>query len=175
MNESKLEKYSQIEPIYFCLSSFGRSIERKDVGDDWEDVLDYNDLSAEDFDKYEKWWFSPAGNSLIEILKSKFIVSILETVPSGEQVQINKILEEANWSDFICEISGIFGGESYDFLEYAVEDGLLSKLDDSDLNEHGIEMDKLLRLLQNWFDTKSDDALEILLEGYSVLIQLNTN
>jgi hypothetical protein len=174
MSENNLEQWTQIEPIYFCLASFGRSIERKDIGDDWEEVLHYNEITAEDFDRYEKWWFSPDGIALVEKLKSKLINSIIKTVPSDKQTSVETVLEESNWRDFISELSGIFIEGSEDFLEYAVQDGLLSKLDESDLNEHKLGREELLALLQNWFDTKSEAAQDILLESHSVLIHLQS-
>jgi hypothetical protein len=83
MSKIDLDRLNQILPAFYVLAS-GDWIstrnyihERYEEGDVWADVLDDHGLSVEDFDQYENWWVSSAGNAVLASLEQQFTDSIL--------------------------------------------------------------------------------------------------
>jgi hypothetical protein len=174
MGENQLDKLLEIHPMFFALASQGRSVDRKDTGDDWDEVLNANGISAEEFAKYERWWFGSEGEELVGILKKKLINSILQSILKKDHLAYKSLLERANWRDFISELSGFLIKESDDFLQYALHDGLFLHLDASDVSDSGVKSDEKFEVMQGWFTSKAKEAREVLLEAHPTLVKLAT-
>jgi hypothetical protein len=164
------EKFISILPVIFALASANWSIDRKSVGEEeWEELLESNDLSSEQFEKYEEWWFSPIGRKTIAKLQTQFTASILTKVLPEVKDPIENFLETANWADFIRELADCMPGQSGYFIEYAVEQGLFWNQNFDSLYLVDINEESMSNLLEIWFDESHEEVREIFLSIYPEL------
>jgi len=167
------EQMMLMAPVYFALSSSGRSVERKDVlEEEWEEVLDANDLTAEEFDQYEKWWWSPEGSNLIRHLQKQFQESIMPKVPVAYRDVVLQFLEEPYWRDFICELSDCSEEDADYFNQYAVEQGLFYNRDFEALNEAGLDEEEFSRILKEWYLESKSLIQAVFIESYTVISKI---
>ncbi len=119
VDQSKLQ---EVLPAYFALASSHWSLDRRNVDEDeWEELLSSNNLTAEEFDRFEGWWFGAKGSAVLEKLKGQFIESIVATAIPDARELLKEFFEELNWRDFIREASDCVPGQGSYFIEYAVE------------------------------------------------------
>ena len=167
------EQMMLIAPVFFALSSSSRSVERKDVlEEEWEEVLDENNLTAEEFDRYEEWWWSPAGSILMRNMQRQFQESILSKVPEAYRNVMSQFLEDANWHDFICELFDCSEEDADYFIEYAVEQGLCWNRDLEALNESGLDEEEFNRILKEWYIEFYGPIQAVFLESFTVISKI---
>jgi hypothetical protein len=178
MNSSEIDKdkLSEIYPVYFALASGNWMRSRSDMNqryeDDevWENFLDENGLTLEEFDRYEQWWISP-GAAVVASLTAQFIASIFKATPPNTYKKLEHFLtKQANWDDFIRELSECTpadgeangDGPSY-FSEYAIENGLCDLIWDS---ETEFDQELITELVETWFNNSYEESRIILLSAY---------
>ena len=181
-NIDSSEDLTELLPVYFVLASGYSMRLRNEINsryedeDAWEEFLAENDLTSKDFEKYESWWISPAGQSVVENLASKFMESIYEASPGSVLEILEDFFENhADWDDFIRELSqctpadGLSqgGGPSY-FAEYALTGGLCY----SELEEPDFDQDLIVEVIEAWFRNCYDESQEILLTAFDEIMRI---
>jgi len=175
---------SEILPVYFVLASGSWMRVRNDINErhedqeTWEGFLAENDLSVDEFERYEQWWIF-AGAAVVANLKARFIEDLLEaTTPDFFDASEDFLRNYANWDDFIRELSecspadteSTGGGPSY-FSEYAIGNGLCDPV------VSGPEFDddmiaEITEQVESWFRENYDRAQSILLSAYDEIIKI---
>jgi hypothetical protein len=177
-------KLSEILPVYFVLASGNWMRTRNDINEreenqeTWEAFLAENNLTVEEFERYEQWWIF-AGAAVVDNLKARFIDAFLEaTTPDFFDVFEDYLSNYANWDDFIRELSdctpadteSIAGGQSY-FSEYAIENGLCDPVVSAP--EFDDEMiAKITEQVESWFRNNHARAQTILLSAYDEIMEI---
>jgi hypothetical protein len=174
----------EILPVYFVLAS-GRWMrvrseinEREEDQETWEAFLAENNLTVEEFERYEQWWIFD-GAAVVAKLKAQFIEDLLEaTSPDFVDTFEDYLSNYANWDDFIRELSdctpadtqSIGGGQSY-FSEYAIENGLCDPVVSAP--EFDDEMiAKIAEQVESWFRDNHARAQTILLSAYDDIMEI---
>ena len=180
--EIDTDKLSEIYPVYFALASGNWMRSRNDINERyedheaWESFLAENDLTPEEFDRYEQWWISPVGRSVVASLAGQFMDSVYEAA----SVSSFKVLEEfftkhAVWDDFIRELSqctpadgeSLGGGPSY-FAEYSIGGGLCY----SDSDDPEFDQELITEVMESWFNSQFEDSQRILLSAYDEITKI---
>jgi hypothetical protein len=176
MPDSDAMKLSEIYPVYFALASGNWMRSRSEMNERyedeevWENFLDANGLTSEEFDRYEQWWISQ-GAVVMANLTEKFIDSIFKAAPPKTYKKLDHFLtKQANWDDFIRELSECTpsdgeasgDGPSY-FCEYAIENGLCDTIWDSDTK---FDQKLITELVETWFNNSYEESRSILLSAY---------
>jgi hypothetical protein len=175
---------SEILPVYFVLAS-GRWMrvrsdinERYEDQETWEGFLVENDLSVNEFERYEQWWIF-AGAAVVANLKAQFIDDLLKaTTPDFFSVFEDFLRNYANWDDFIRELSNCTpadtesngGGPSY-FSEYAIGNGLCDPVVSApDFDDEMIA--EITEQVESWFRENYHRAQSILLSAYDEIMKI---
>lgn len=174
----------EILPVYFVLASGNWMRTRNDINErhedpeTWEAFLAENDLTVDEFERYEQWWIS-SGVAVVDNLKAQFIEDLLEaTAPEFADEFEDFLRNHANWDDFIRELSdstpadteSISGGQSY-FSEYAIENGLCEPVVGSqDFDDETIA--KIAEQVESWFRDNHARAQTILLSAYDDIMEI---
>lgn len=175
---------SEILPVYFVLASGNWMRVRNDINErhedqeTWEAFLAENDLSLDEFERYEQWWIF-AGRAVVANLKARFIDAFLEaTTPDFFDTFEDYLSNYANWDDFIRELSqctpadteSISGGVSY-FSEYAIENGLCDPVVSApDFDDEMIA--EITEQVESWFRGNYEQAQSILLSAYDEIMEI---
>jgi tetratricopeptide (TPR) repeat protein len=174
--DTHLEKLSEIYPVYFALASGNWMRSRSEMNERyedkevWENFLEVNGLTSEEFDRYEQWWIYQ-GAVVVASLREKFIDSIFKAAPPKTYKKLEHFLtKQANWDDFIRELSectpsdGEASGDrpSY-FCEYSIENGLCDTIWDSDTK---FDQKLITELVETWFKNSYEESRSILLSAY---------
>lgn len=175
-SEIDLDKLSEIYPVYFALASGNWMRSRSEIHqryedeEVWENFLDENGLTSEEFDRYEQWWMTPVGLNVVNSLSGQFMDSIYEAAPAS----VYKVLEEffkehAIWDDFIRELSDctpadaeLNGSDSSYFAEYAIGGGLCY----SDWDDPDFDKELITEIFESWFKNSYEESRRILLSAY---------
>ena len=174
----------EILPVYFVLAS-GRWMrvrndinERHEDQETWEGFLAENNLSVDEFERYEQWWIF-AGAAVVDNLKAQFIGDLLEaTTPDFFDAFEDFLRNYANWDDFIRELcdcspadtESTGGGPSY-FSEYAIRNGLCdSVVSVPDFDEEIIA--QITEQVESWFRGNYARAQSILLSAYDEIMKI---
>jgi hypothetical protein len=182
MSKIDLDRLNQILPAFYVLAS-GDWIstrnyihERYEEGDVWADVLDDHGLSVEDFDQYENWWVSSAGNAVLASLEQQFTDSILAAASPSSRKAVEKFFRnDANWDDFIRELSDctladaeITSGPLSYFAEYAIGQGLCNPA----VDRPPFDQDLISAEVEAWFRNSFETARGILLSAYDEIAKV---
>lgn len=174
----------EILPVFFALASGNWMRTRDEINsrhDDeevWENYLDENGLTVEQFNRYEQWWISPSGRVVVEKLASQFSAAFLEEANPEMYDAFEDFLNNfANWDDFIRELSDCTpadavstgSGPSY-FAEYALENGLCDSVAGSSGDDQLIA--EIIEITESWFKDNHEEAQSILLSSYDDIMKI---
>lgn len=176
---------SKILPVYFVLASPRWMRTRDEINsryedeEAWQNFLEEHNLNIEKFNRYEKWWISPAGTEVVEKLSGQFIAEILKETSRESHQEIEDFLSNyANWDDFIRELSGCTradagsGGSSPSyFAEYALENGLCDPVVTSPDFEAEL-ITEISNTVESWFKDNYEVAQSILLSAYNEITRV---
>lgn len=175
---------SEILPVYFVLASGSWMRVRNDINErdedqeTWEAFLAENDLSVDEYERYEQWWIF-SGAAVVDNLKAQFIEDLLKvTTPDFLGVFEDYLKNYANWDDFIRELSECTpadteskGGEPSYFSEYAIGNGLCNPVvSGPDFDEAMIA--KITAQVESWFRGNYHRAQSILLSSYDEIMKI---
>ena len=175
-SKSDADRLSEIYPVYFALASGNWMRSRSEMNERhedeevWESFLNEHGLTPEEFDRYEQWWIFQ-GAAVVASLREKFIDAIFKETPPKTYKKLEHFLtKQANWDDFIRELSECTpsdgeasgDGPSY-FSEYSIENGLCEPIYDS---ETKFDQELITELVEAWFNNSYEESRSILLSAY---------
>ena len=176
------ERLASIRPVFFALAS-GQWMRTRDYiqnryedPEGWENFLAENDLSPEEFDRYEQWWVSAAGQAVESSLAKQFMDSIYRTASEENLPELRDFFRNhATWQDFIRELVDCTpddaepnGGELSYFAEYAISGGLCyTNSDEAEFDE-----DLIIDEVEYWFAESYDEIQQILLSAYDAISKI---
>lgn len=175
MLENPDEAFIAIVPIFFALASGEVLQYRRELDEEeWTELLSSEGLTAEEYLKYEDWWFSSSGKKILEQIATQFYASILSSISSNVRTTIGEFLEHANWKDFIRELSDCSEGDSYYFIEYAVDQGLCWQADFTQLENSNIDREIFNSIMEKWFKDSQKFIRSTYLDVYFELAKLKS-
>jgi len=175
MLENPDEAFITIVPIFFALASGEILQYRKELDEDeWAELLESEGLTADEYLKYEDWWFSSSGEKILVQLATQFYASILDSINSNIRTTIGEFLEHANWKDFIRELSDCSEGDSFYFMEYAVDQGLCWQADFTQLENSKLDRGFFNSVMEKWFRDSKEFIRLTYLDVYFELAKLKS-